>query len=130
MDKNISPGMGIYVFLSGKVVFVINFYFTSLDSKQIVSLEILLQFKNFIVMEGSFILWHNLLVCCSGFIYCGQIKFGQTLSIFCFDHFWSDKYSFNFPYPFLTRKHFIMSFSFMETRHMCLFEVLYVCSSH
>ena len=126
MHKNISPGMGIYVFLSRKEVFVINFYFTSLDSKQIASLQIILQFKNCIVMWGSFTLWHNLSVRCSGFKYCGQIRFGQTLSIFCSDHFWSCKYSFNIPYPFLIRKRFMMFFSFMKTRHMCLLKILHI----
>ena len=37
--------MGIYVVLSRKEVFVINFYFGTLDSKQIASLQIIFNSK-------------------------------------------------------------------------------------
>ena len=47
--KNISPGLGIQFFLSRNKAFgnlnVINFSFASLNSKQIVSLQIILQLK-------------------------------------------------------------------------------------
>ena len=70
-------------------------------------------------------MWHNLSVCCSEFKYCGQIRFGQTLSIFCSDHFWSCYYGFNIPYPFLTRKHFIMFF-LLWTIDTCVFLKFYI----
>ena len=95
---------------------VIKFYFASLNSKQIVSLKMIFQFKRHIVMWGGFIFWHNVPACCSGFKYFGQIRLGQKFPIFCSDHIWSRK-CINIHCPFLTSKHFIM-FS-LRTTLMC-----------
>ena len=97
---------------------VVNFYFESLNSKQIVSLKMIFQFKRHIV-HGGLILGYNVSTFCYGFTYFGHIRLGQKFSIFCSDHFRSPKYSFNIQ-PVL--KHFIL-FSF-RTALMCFHKFL------
>ena len=60
----------------------------------------------------------------SGFKHFGQIRHGQKFPIFCSDHFWHCKYSFNIPYPFLTKKHFIMFSS--RTILICFLNILQI----
>ena len=69
-------------------------------------------------------MWHNVPVCCSGFKHLRQIRLGQKFPIFCSDHFWFRKYSFNIHYPFLTREHFIMFF--LRKRLMCFLQFLQI----